>query len=436
MKTPSQPIPHNWAARFFTIWSGQSFSLFGSALVQFALVWYLTRETGSATILATATLVAMLPQIVLGPFVGALVDRWNRRAIMMVADGGIALATLGLIYLFASGGIQIWHIYVIMMIRSLGQAFHFPAMQASTSLMVPEKHLTRISGANQTLQGAINIIAPPTGALLLEVLPMQSVLAIDIVTALLAISPLVFISIPQPVRSDETVNANGELKPIGFMQDVREGLRYVASWPGLLGILIMATLINFLLTPTGALMPLLVTKHFGLGALEFGLMDSAWGFGVIIGGLILSAWGGFKRKIATSLMGIIGIGIGSTIVGVTPANMYWLAISGMAFSGIMNPIINGPLFALVQSTVKPDMQGRVMSLIISAATAMTPLSLLVAGPVSDAIGIRTWFWFGGIFCLLMGIGGFFVPAIMNMENNRNGETDKSEEIQAIAIAAD
>ena len=436
MKNPIQPIPYNWASRFFTVWGGQAFSLFGSALVQFALVWYLTKQTGSATVLATATLVAMLPQIVLGPFVGALVDRWNRRLIMMVADGGIALATLGLIYLFASGGVQIWHVYVIMMIRSLGQAFHFPAMQASTSLMVPEKHLTRISGANQTLQGAINIIAPPTGALLLEVLPMQGVLAIDIVTALLAISPLIFIPIPQPPRNDKTVDENGETKSIGFMQDVCEGLHNVASWPGLLGILIMATLINFLLTPTSSLMPLLITKYFGLGALEFGLMDSAWGFGVIIGGLILSAWGGSRRKVITSLMGIIGIGLGITIVGLTPANMFWLAISGMAFCGIMNPITNGPLFAIVQSSVRPDMQGRVMSLIVSAATAMSPLSLLVAGPVSDAIGIRAWFWFGGVVCLLIGIGAFFIPAIMNVESNHNGEVTKSDEAQALAVAAD
>jgi len=433
MKNPSQPVPHNWAARFFTVWGGQAFSLFGSALVQFALVWYLTKQTGSATILATATLVAMLPQIVLGPCAGALVDRWNRRIIMMVADGGIALATVLLVYLFASGQVQIWHIYVIMMIRSLGGAFHYPAMQASTTLMVPEKHLTRISGANQTLMGAINIVAPPTGALLLEVIPMQGVLAIDIATALLAILPLIFISIPQPVRMEK---ANEEQEQGGFIQDVREGLRYVASWPGLLAILIMATLINFLLTPTGSLMPLLVTKHFGLGALEFGLMDSAWGFGVIIGGLILSTWGGFKRKVTTSMMGIIGIGLGVTIVGLTPANMYWLAIAGMAFSGIMNPITNGPLFALVQSTVRPDMQGRVMSLIMSAATAMTPLSLMVAGPVSDAIGIRTWFWFGGLICLLMGAGAFFVPAIMNVESNRNGVEDKSDDVMAIAATAD
>lgn len=433
MQNPSQPIPRNWAARFFTVWGGQAFSIFGSALVQFALVWHLTRETGSATVLAIATLFAMLPQIVLGPFAGALVDRWNRRIIMIIADGGIAVATILMIYLFATDQVQVWQIYLIMTIRSLGHAFHFPAMQASTSLMVPEKHLTRIAGANQTLNGAINIIAPPTGALLLEVLPMQGVLSIDIVTASIAILPLVFISIPQPTRTEET---REEQTQGGFMQDVREGLRYVASWPGLMAILVMATVINFLLTPTSALMPLLVTKHFGLGALEFGLMDSAWGFGVIVGGLILSTWGGFKRKVATSMMGITGIGLGIIIVGLAPANMYWLAISGIAFSGIMNPITNGPLFALVQSTVKPDMQGRVMSLIMSAATAMSPLSLMVAGPVSDAIGIRTWFWFGGFLCLLMGFGAFFVPAIMNVESNRSGDSKKSPQNSTLPLPAD
>ena len=219
------------------------------------------------------------------------------------------------------------------------------------------------------------------------------------------------------------------------MQDLREGFRYVASWPGLLAIMVMSTIINFMLTPTGALLPLLITKHFGLGALEFGLMDSAWGFGVILGGLALSTWGGFKRKVATAMMGVIGIGLGVIIVGLAPANLYGVAIVGMAITGIMMPITDGPLFALIQSTVEPEMQGRVMSLLFSAAKALSPFSLMVAGPVSDAIGVRTWFWFGGFACLLMGIGAFFVPAIMNVESNRNGG-GKSDEVQQLVIAAD
>ena len=408
-------LPENWAFRFFTIWSGQAVSLFGSSLVQFALVWYLTRESGSATILATATFFAMLPQIVLGPFAGAWVDRLNRRIIIMVADGVIMSATLGLVFLFASGTIEIWHIYAMMFLRGLGGAFHWPAMQASTSLMVPKKHLARIAGMNQTLQGAINIVAPPTGAILIEIISTQNVLLIDVGTALFAILPLFFISIPQPVRE------NGQkASETRFWQDLKEGFLYVASWPGLLGILIMITMINFLLTPTGALMPLLVTKHFGGGALQFGLMDSFWGGGVILGGVLLSVWGGFKRKIATSMMGLIGIGIGIMLVGFAPASAFNLALGGMFIAGIMVAFANGPLMAIVQSSVRSDMQGRVMALIGSAAMAMSPLGLMFAGPVSDWLGIRTWYWIGGGATLLMGIAAFFIPSIMNIESNRNG----------------
>ncbi|MFT3893548.1 MAG: MFS transporter [Anaerolineales bacterium] len=416
MENSSQPLPQNWAARFFTIWTGQAFSLFGSALVQFALIWWLTQKTGSGTMLAFATLAAMLPQVVLGPFAGALVDRWNRRLIMIFADASIALATLGLIVLFATGLVQIWHVYVLMAIRSLGGAFHFPAMGASTRLMVPEKHLTRISGLNQTLQGVMNMIAPPVGALLIEVFPTQNVLLIDVGTAVLAILPLLFFSIPQPAR----VETPHETKQSLFA-DVREGLAYVRNWNGLLVVLSMAVLLNFLLTPTGSLMPLLITKYFGKGAFEFGLMDSASGFGIIIGGVLLSVWGGFRKKIVTSMLGIIGIGIGIAGVALVPANLFILAMISMGFSSAMTPITNGPLGAIMQAKVRPDMQGRVMSLVNSAATAMAPLGLLIAGPVSDLIGIRAWYLIAGLVTIFMGFLGFSLPAVMQIEDEHPNE---------------
>jgi DHA3 family macrolide efflux protein-like MFS transporter len=315
--------------------------------------------------------------------------------------------------------------------RSLGAAFHFPAMSASTPLMVPEKHLTRVSGLNQTLMGLMNMIAPPIGALLLEVMSTQGILMIDVVTAALAILPLFFFSIPQPERRE--AEAHGQ-KP-GLLGDVRAGLDYIRGWPGIVAILSMAFFLNFLLTPAGALTPLLITKHFGKGALEFGLMDSAWGFGVIAGGLILGAWGGFKKKVATAMMGIIGIGIGVVVVGLAPSTAFGLALAGMAFAGVMNPITNGPLDALLQTIVRPDMQGRVMSLVASGATAMTPLGLLIAGPISDVIGIRAWYWIAGLLTLLMGAAGFFIPAVMNVENNHNGQVE-SPPTQVLQTSAD
>jgi len=215
----------NWKAPFFTLWSGQAVSLFGSQLVQFALVWWLTQKTGSATVLATATLVAILPNVLLGPVAGVLVDRWNRRLIMMGADALVALTTVGLALLFALGVVQVWHVYLAMLIRAAAGTFQFPAMQASTSLMVPNEQLSRISGLNQTLQGLLNIAAPPVGALLLGLLPLQGILAIDVGTALFGILPLFFIAVPQPQPAP---GPSGGAQP-SFWGELRAGLEYVRS---------------------------------------------------------------------------------------------------------------------------------------------------------------------------------------------------------------
>jgi DHA3 family macrolide efflux protein-like MFS transporter len=402
-----------WKVSFFTIWSGQALSLLGSMLVQFALIWYLTVETGSATVLATASLVGLLPQVILGPIVGTLVDRWNRRAIMIIADGIIALATIVLAVLFAMNRIEIWYIYFLMFIRSLAGGFHSNSMTASTSLMVPKEHLTRIQGVNQMLNGGLNIVAAPLGAVLLEWLPMQGILAIDVITAFFAIMPLFFIAVPQPERIEQGHLQSAE-KP-SVWQDFLSGLRYMLSWPGLMVIGMMAILINFLLTPAFSLLPLLVKDYFGGGAIQLSWVNSAFGVGIILGGLLLGVWGGFKRKILTSMVGLIGMGIGVMLVSITPPTGIYIAVGGALLTGIMQPITNGPLFAVMQSTVAPDMQARIFSLLGSLASGMSPIGLIIAGPISDKLGIQTWFLLGGTLCILMAIVGLFIPALMNIE---------------------
>jgi DHA3 family macrolide efflux protein-like MFS transporter len=407
-----------WGPRFFTIWSGQAFSLFGSQLVSFAVIWWLTQTTGSATILATASLVGLLPQVILGPFTGTLVDRWNRRITMIVADGLIALATVGLAILFALGHVQIWQVYALLFVRSVCGGFHWPAMQASTTLMVPKEHLSRIQGLNQMLQGGMSIVAAPLGALLLAWVPMQGILAIDVVTALLAIIPLIFFQVPQPERLDLQPEAQGKSS---FWQDFRAGFQYVWSWPGLLLIGIMATVINFLLTPAFSLLPILVTKHFHGQAIQLATLESFSGIGFIVGGLILGVWGGFKRRVLTSLTGLIAMGLGCLVMGVLPPSAFGLAVATMFFLGVVNPIVNGPLMAAIQAAVAPEMQGRVFSLIGTVAAAMSPLGLIIAGPIADKLGVQTWFIIGGIVTLLMGITSLFIPAIMHFEAGRSTE---------------
>jgi DHA3 family macrolide efflux protein-like MFS transporter len=404
-----------WGPKFFTIWGGQALSLLGSQLVQFALIWWLTKTSGSGTVLAIASLFGLVPQVVLGPFVGTLVDRWNRRVTMILADSVAALAIVVTAVLFATGQVEIWHLYGLMFIRSVAGAFHSNAMMASTSLMVPKEHLARIQGLNQMLWGGMSVFSAPLGALLLELFPLQGILAIDVVTAVIAIVPLFFIAVPQPERRTMVAATEGKAS---FWQDFVSGLRYVWDWPGLLLICLMAMQINFLLNPAFALLPLVVTKHFNGEAIQLATLESLSGIGVIAGGLVLSAWGGFKRRVLTAMTGVIGLGLGCLMMGLLPPSAFTWGVVAMFVVGFVNPITNGPLLAAVQAAVAPDMQGRVFSLISSLAAATSPIGLLIAGPVADWLGPQAWFVIGGIVTLLTGITAFFIPAVMRFEEGR------------------
>jgi DHA3 family macrolide efflux protein-like MFS transporter len=214
-------------------------------------------------------------------------------------------------------------------------------------MMVPKGQLTRISGFNQTLQGINSLAAPPLGAFLINLMSTQNILLIDVGTALLAIIPLFFIPIPQPKRITDTPQG---ARP-SLLQDIREALHYIRSIPGLLTIIFMALFLNFLLVPIESLMPLLVTKHFGKGAIEFGIINSVSGAGIIAGGILLGVSGGFKKKIITSMTAIVGLGVAVLLIGVAPANLFILAIAGSIMLGFMSPLANGPLGALLQTII-------------------------------------------------------------------------------------
>ena len=406
-----QAVSNQWMKKFLPIWSAQLFSLLGSSLVQFALVWYLTQKTGSAVILTTATLMSVLPEVVLAPFAGALVDRWNRRIVMILSDGATAFFTLILAVLFALNQVQVWEIFVVLFLRSIGGIFQWPAMSSSTSLMVPEEHLSRVAGINQAIRGSLNIVAPPLGALLMTLLAFYQVISIDIITAVIAITPLFFIMVPQPERSSEASKVN--LKVV--LKDMEEGFNFMKSWPGLLILAGVAAFINLVLVPTDSLMPLLVTQYFKKGVWELSLLDSMMGIGFVVGGVLLGIWGGFKNKVVTSMFGVMGIGLGIMLVGVVPAGLFPLAVAGTALFGFMMPMANGPMQALMQSKVPPEIQGRVMSFVSSICAAMMPVGLLISAPVVKATSLQTWFWVSGAVTILLGLSGFFIPHVLELD---------------------
>jgi DHA3 family macrolide efflux protein-like MFS transporter len=398
----TRPQPSNWKVPFFTIWTGQAFSLFGSMLVQFALVWWLTAQTGSATVLAIGTLVALLPTVLIGPMAGAFVDRHSRRMIMIAADTFVALVTLWLVFLYASGGMQVGHVYAAMFLRAAAGAFQWPAMQASTSLMVPNQHLARLGGMNQALTGLLGMVAPPTGALLVTALPLNWVLAVDIVTAALAVLPLCVINVPQPAPAAEKPGEPRE----NLWEDMRAGFRYLLAWKGGMLMIGVAVVVKFFLNPAFALLPILAVKHFHGGARE-----------MVTGGVLLSVWGGFRRKIVTVLCGLAGLGVGMLLVGLTPSGLFGMALVAIALAGIMGSLIDGPVFAILQSAVAPEMQGRVMTVFMSLVTLVVPFGMIFGGVFADRFGAPLLFLIAGLVCLVATGASFSSPAILSLEQN-------------------
>jgi DHA3 family macrolide efflux protein-like MFS transporter len=403
--SPTPKIPGS----FLIIWIGQAFSLLGSALVQFALVWWLASTTNSATVLALATLAALLPQILLGPLAGALVDRWSRRWVMAASDALVAAATLVLAFLFARGWAGAGAVYALLALRSLGAAFQWPAMQASTTLMVPRAGLARVGGFNQLLGGIAAIFIPPLGALAMMSRPMPAILAIDVATAIPAIPPLLFIAIPQPAR---TPLAGG--KP-SVWADMREGMLFILRWKPLLILCGIGVMIYMLGRAAGSLAPLMVLDRFRGGAPELAAWQAAAGLGAVIGGLILGVWGGFRRRIVTQMLALALDGLVLVVIALLPATALAAALPAIFAVGLLESIVLGLGGAIAQALIPPEMQGRVLSLVASLTQGLAPFGLLLAGPVADAFGVQTWWIAGGIVIAAMGIVTLFIPSVMHVE---------------------
>jgi DHA3 family macrolide efflux protein-like MFS transporter len=353
---------------------------------------------------------------------------------MIVADTAIALASLWLAFLFWEGVVQLWHVYVLLFLRSVGGSFHWTAMQASTSLMVPREQLTRVAGMNQTLNGLLNIFGAPAGALLMELLPLHGVMMVDVGTAALAIAPLFFVHIPQPERK-ETGLQPAEKQSI--WADMRDGVQYLVRWPGLVILTVVAMAIKLVLTPAFSLVPLLVKDHFGGNAAQLSLLEAVMGGGIVAGGLILSVWGGFEKKIYTMALGIAGFSLAFLVWGLVPGVWFWAAVISGALMGLTIPLIDGPIMAILQITVAPDLQGRVFTLFSSLILLTSPLGLSMAGPISDWLGLQVWYLVAGVLGFVAASVFLLIPAARNIESNANGgECSEGESVDLAPVEAE
>lgn len=395
----------NWQFRYWAVFAGQASSLIGSALTQFVLLWWITDTTGSVTALSLAGLFALLPQALLGPLGGTFADRYSRRFLMISADLVSAACMAVLIALFMLDAVQLWHVYVMMFIRSAAQAFQAPAAAASTAMLVPRSFLTRAAGLNQTLQGIMLVAAAPLGALALAFMPIGYALAIDVVTAILGIVPLIVYKIPQ------TLVAKNERT--GLWQEFKQGFQAVWSSPGLRWLYGIMAMVTLLVMPSFTLVPLLVKEHFSGGVNEVALMEGMAGAGMILGGIIAAAIAP-KRKVPWILSGFALACLLLGAVALVPAQMLWLAVAAWTFSSVFYIIGNAPMTALLQSEIPNELQGRVLSLLNTVAALAAPIGLALATPLGDLIGVRALFGVMGILGAVVAISGLLAKSLRRL----------------------
>ncbi|MBY9015094.1 MAG: MFS transporter, partial [Candidatus Lokiarchaeota archaeon] len=364
METPasSQSFKH-----YLFFWSGQLFSLLGSTIVQFVIIWWITIETEDLTIVSVAYFFSFLPQFVFGPLAGVFTDRWNRKLMIALSDFFQAITTLSLVLLFFFDIQQVWMIILINSIRGLFQGFHWPAVNAIIPLMIPKKHLSRMNAINYIFTGLVNTMGPIIAGTLLLLLPIDQILWVDILTFLFAIIPLLLIRIP-PLPKKEKIR-----KEKSYFGEFKIGLKAIKIVPGLLTLLFIATILNFLGTPFNTLMIFFVEiTHFGTVENTAFVLASIQA-GMFVGAIIVVIKKVWKKKILIIFLGIFVGEIGHLILALAPSrNFTIISIGGFIFAFIV-PFVNTMFLTTLQTVIPPDKQGRVMSNVITIVTLVSPL---------------------------------------------------------------
>lgn len=396
----------NWKRTFAIIWTGQLLSILSSSMVNFAIILWLSIEHNSAEILAYAAIAGMLPQSVLGLFAGAYVDKWNRKLTMIFSDGFIAFCTLIIALLFYLGEPEIWFVYLLLALRSVGSAFHMPAMQASVPLLAPESELLRISGVNQMIQSVSVIAGPALGALAISVMDIEKVLIFDVVGAVLAIFSLLLVQIPNPKKEKNPDTAQETI-----LQQIIQGIKAVKTNKGIFYLFLASMITMFCIMPVAVIFPLFTLRHFKGGAFEMSVIEVVWGVGMLIGGALLGALKvSYNKAFMINIMCFI-LGLTFIFSGILPANQFWIFVALTAIGGLTAAIYNACFTTIIQEQIDPSFLGRVFSLSISISILPSLIGLLSTGYLAETIGISETFVILGTLISLVGISCFFAKDI-------------------------
>ncbi len=423
-------------AGFTVVWAGQLVSVLASSMTQFALTIWAYRETGSAVVLGVVNASFLVPFMLLSPIAGAMVDRYNRKLMMMLSDLTAVTATVGLLILNATGDLQIWHLYVASAINGLGNTFQWPAYSAAISTMVPKEQYQRANGMMSLIESGPSVLAPMLAGMLLPIIALTGILVIDVTTFFLAIAALLIVRVPQPRRTAEGQAGQGNLLREGLY-----GFQYIFARRGLLGLLLFFLALNVIIGMAVSLFAPFILSRTANNSASLGAAQSAGAVGAVVGGLLVSLWGGFRRRMKSIFIGEALTGLFTLFLfGLGPSLPFWMIAAAMG--ALFWPFTTGASQAIWQAKVAPDVQGRVFSARRLIAWLSGPVTPILAGALADYVtepAMRSQTWLAAAFGPLVGTGPgsgmalqfifagvaymaavlivfLFVPAVRNLED--------------------
>lgn len=367
----------SWKQKTGLFLSSQAISLFGSSLVQYAIIWYITLQTKSGVMTTIATLCGFIPQVLISLFAGVWADKYNKKMLIILADGAIACSTLIIAVLFLTGIDSMWLLFLVLVIRSFGSGIQTPTTTSFIPEIVPEDKLMRVNGVNSSIQSIMLILSPAASGALLANVDLGYIFFIDVITAVIGITIFSFVRVNYQKRGKEKVD---------YFASIKEGISYTRNHRLVSRLMVYLLLANVLIAPLAILTPLLVTRSFGADPWYLTLNEMVFFIGNIVGGVVISAWGGFKNKMRTIGTGCLICGALSVLLGLPfpfTAYLIWMGLCGVTM-----PMFNTPFITLFQETVDADKQGRVFSLISVVTGAIMPLAMIVFGPLADYVKIE------------------------------------------------
>lgn len=408
---------------FMVVWVGQVVSILGSAMTGFGISIWLFTETNQATSLTWAMAAFFAPMVFLSPLAGTLVDRSNRKLMVIVSDVAAGLTTIIMLLLFVNDGLQVWHIYILNFINGAFNSVQFPAFSAAITMMVSKEHYARTSGLMDLGGAASNIFAPAAAAALLPLIGLEGLLILDIVTFVAAVGAVLLVTIPQPPPSAAVEAGRGS-----FWRETAYGFTYIFSRPSLLGLQLVFLGINLTSMLGLAVSAPMILARTGNNELALGATQSAGAIGGVVGGLLLGVWGGTRKKVHGVLGGMLLASLlGELLLGIGRVVFVWSVAS--FFLNFFLPFINGSNQAIWQAKVAPGVQGRVFAVRRLIAQVMAPIAAAAAGPLADRVfepamqnGGRladTFGWLVGagpgsgmaLMLIVTALGGILIPII-------------------------